>query len=83
MNYVTWTYLLRAVGILLLLPSLFYDQFLAWFPGLEDRRVTMALFVAGVTVFTVAAVAHFVLRRMELRRLDKEDRAADSTDDKV
>jgi hypothetical protein len=83
MNYATWTYLLRAVGILLLLPSLFYDQFLAWFPGLEDRRVTMVLFVAGVTVFIVAAVAHFVLRRMELRRLDKEDRAADSTDDKV
>ncbi len=75
MHFSTWTYLLRGVGILLLLPSLFYDQFLRWFPGLEDRRVTSALFIAGVSVFAIAAITHFVLRQRELRREEQEDRA--------
>lgn len=74
MNYITWTYLLRGVGILLLLPSLFSEQFLRWFPGLEDRRITMALFIAGVCVFVLAAVAHFVLRQRELRQRAREER---------
>lgn len=71
MNYMTWTYSIRALGILLLLPSLFYDQFLRWFPGLEDRRITMALFVLGVSLFMGAAVVHFILRQNELRDRSK------------
>jgi len=73
LHYTTWTYALRAVAILLLLPSLFYDQFLGWFPGLEDRRITMALFVAGVALFSLAAIAHFILRQRDLRRRAQDD----------
>ena len=73
-NYPFWTYAMRGLGILLLLPSLFYEQFLRWFPGLEDRRITFALFVAGVAVFMTAAIAHFLLHRRELSLREKEEK---------
>ncbi len=80
-NYPFWTYAMRGVGILLLLPSLFYEQFLRWFPGLEDRRITFALFVAGVAVFMIAAIAHFLLHRRELTLREREEKEGNDSQD--
>ena len=68
MNYFVATYLVRFVGILLIILSLFPSLFLNWFPGLEDRRATWVLFGIGVLVYAGAAIIFQILRKKERER---------------
>ncbi len=74
MNYVVVTYLVRFVGILLVIPAILPVTFANWFPGLEDRRIGWALFGVGVLVYIGASIAYAMLRKRELarRRLEME-----------
>lgn len=58
-----WTWILRTLGVLLLLPTIFADQFLRIFPGLEDPRIARVLFYAGISLFLSGAVLYYVFRR--------------------
>jgi len=66
-NAIGWTWVLRGLGILLLLPTLFADQFLRIFPGLEDPRISRALFYAGITLFLSGAILYYFFRRYAVR----------------
>ncbi len=68
MNYVVATYLIRFVGILLVIPAIFPLTFANWFPGLEDRRIGWVLFIAGVSIYIVASVVYHILRQKERAR---------------
>ena len=68
MNHVVATYLVRFVGILLIIPALFPSWFQNSFPGLEDRRIGMVLFIVGVVVYIGASIAYHILRKKELAR---------------
>ena len=73
MNYIVATYLVRLVGILLLIPAIFPPLFIGWFPGLEDRRASWVLFAVGITIYAGAAIAYRILYKREQERRRKED----------
>jgi len=73
MNYIVATFLVRLVGILLLIPAIFPLGFISWFPGLEDRRASWVLFAVGIVVYAGAAVVYRILYRREQDRRRKED----------
>jgi len=75
MNYIVATYLVRLVGILLLIPAIFPLGFISWFPGLEDRRASWVLFAVGITIYAGASIVYRILYRkeQERRRAEKED----------
>jgi predicted membrane channel-forming protein YqfA (hemolysin III family) len=68
MNYIVATYLVRFVGILLVIPALFPSWFLSRFPGLEDRRIGWVLFAIGIMVYAIASIVYAILRKRELNR---------------
>jgi drug/metabolite transporter superfamily protein YnfA len=72
MNYVIWTYVLRAIALVMILLGLFPSFLYRWLPGLESQNVTSALFVAGAVLFIVAAVSYAVLRKKELAEREQE-----------
>lgn len=72
MSAVAWTWILRAVGLALLTPALFYDTFVRIFPGLEDRRITQSLFLAGVLFFVAGAILFYFVRRRP-QSMDSDD----------
>lgn len=65
MNMQSLSYLLRFIGILLILPSLFSrNRVYQLLPGLEAfPRLLEVLFFAGIFVFLAGAVLHFIFRR--------------------
>jgi len=73
MNYVIATYLVRFVGILLVIPALMPITFANWFPGLEDRRIGWALFAIGVSVYIGASIAYHIFRQRERRKLNERE----------
>jgi len=68
MNYVVTTYLVRFIGILLVIPAILPETFANWFPGLVDRRIGWALFAAGIAIYIGASIVYFILRKKELAR---------------
>jgi len=69
MDLRTITYILRGIGIVLLLPSLFYSQLINLIPVLEEYpQVAGNLFITGVFVFLVGAGLYFYDRAKESRR---------------
>jgi hypothetical protein len=75
MNYIVATYLVRFVGILLLIPAIFPAWFINWFPGLEDRRASWVLFAAGIAIYAGASVVYriFYKKEQDRRRAEKEE----------
>ena len=73
MNYVVATYLVRLVGILLIIPAIMPITFANWFPGLEDRRIGCVLFMIGVAVYIGASVAYHIFRQRERRKSDERE----------
>ena len=72
MNHVVATYLARFVGILFIIPGLFPSWFSNWFPGLEDRRISLVLLALGILIYVGASAAYYVLRKKELARRREE-----------
>ena len=74
MSYVIVTYLIRFLGILLVVPAIFPVSFANWFPGLEDRRIGWVLFCVGTLIYIGASIAYAILHKKELvrRRLEME-----------
>jgi len=72
MNYVVATYLVRFVGLLLVVPAILPVTFANWFPGLVDRRIGWGLFVAGIAIYIGASIAYHILRKKELKRRREE-----------
>jgi hypothetical protein len=70
MTYFFWTYLVRGLGLLLVLPSLFPSMFINWFPGLEDRRIAWILFAVGVAVYIGASVVFQICKKRERTKKD-------------
>jgi len=68
MNYVFATYLARLVGFLLLIPAIFPAWFINWFPGLEDRRASWALFAVGIAIYAGASVTYRIFYKKEQAR---------------
>lgn len=63
------TYVLRALGFVLVLLSLFgHSVILNVFPGLEGKSIN-PIFYSGLVVYLVGAVIYFVINKKE-----KEDR---------
>ena len=56
----SWT--LRTVGFLLILPSLIYQTFLDWFPGLPEEGNWYFL-GGGIMLYIAGALMHFFDRR--------------------
>jgi len=65
MSYIVATYLARFVGILLIVPALFPTLFINWFPGLEDRRASWALFAVGIAIYVVASITYRIFYKKE------------------
>jgi predicted membrane channel-forming protein YqfA (hemolysin III family) len=74
-TYFFWTYLARAFGLLLLVPSLFPAAFLRLFPGLEDRRVAWVLFGVGISIYIIASIVFHIFKQRErrLKRAEMEE----------
>jgi len=72
MNYVVVTYLIRFLGILLVIPAIFPVTFANWFPGLEDRRIGWVLFGIGVLVYIGASITYAILFKREAVRRRSE-----------
>jgi hypothetical protein len=68
MNYVVATYLLRLVGILLILPAFFPNWFVEWFPGLEAPSMGWVFFAAGITVYVGASIVYRIFYKKEQAR---------------
>jgi len=65
MSYIVATYLARFVGILLLIPAIFPVWFVNWFPGLEDRRASCALFAVGIAIYAGASITYRIFYKKE------------------
>ncbi|MDR1811875.1 MAG: hypothetical protein LBQ87_03535 [Candidatus Fibromonas sp.] len=72
MNYVVVTYLIRFLGILLIVPAIFPVTFANWFPGLEDRRIGWVFFGAGTLVYIGASITYAILSKKESVRRRSE-----------
>ena len=75
-----WTYILRAIGILLLLPVMYPPPFLRVFPGLEDPRVMRVLLWAGVFIFMAGAISYFIIRSVQRKQRDELDDVIENKD---
>jgi hypothetical protein len=74
MNYMVATYIVRILGILLVIPAMFPSWFLNWFPGLEDRRVSWVLFALGIAIYGGASLIFFIFNKKEQARRRREMR---------
>jgi hypothetical protein len=73
MNYVVATYLARFAGILVLVPALFPDLFIAKFPGIISPSVRGTLFIAGIAIYAGASIAYYLLRKREQEQKNERD----------
>ena len=89
-NLVIVTYVLRALGFVLVLLSLFGHSFiLNLFPGLEGMSIN-PIFYSGIIVYLLGAVIYFFInkkekaerRRREIEESYKAAGLSDSDDDK-
>ena len=62
-NALIFTWVLRGIGILLLLPVIFTKQFLRFMPGLADPRMAQFFLFSGVGFFALGAILYFIFRR--------------------
>ncbi len=58
--------ILRILGILFILPSLFFQTFLDWFPGLPDQA-NWGFLIVGVVCYLAGAV----ISNLEKRKRDQ------------
>jgi len=72
MSYVVATYLARFAGILILIPGIFPEWFMNWFPGLEDRRISWVFFAVGIAIYAGASIVYRVFYKRELARRHAE-----------
>jgi hypothetical protein len=73
MDYTVATYLARFAGILVLVPALFPDLFVAKFPGIISPSIRGTLFVVGVAIYAGASIAYYLLRKKEQERKNERD----------
>ncbi|MCL2282389.1 MAG: hypothetical protein FWC26_03635 [Fibromonadales bacterium] len=74
MNYIVATYLIRLVGVLLIIPSLMPITFSRWFPGLIAESTRWVPFIAGVAIYIGASIAYHIFRQRERRKANERER---------
>lgn len=68
-----WTWILRGVGLLCLLPLIFANQFVWYFPRMDDPRILKGLLWVGSALFISGAVLyHFVHKAAKKARESEE-----------
>ncbi len=60
---IAWTWILRGLGLLCLLPLIFANQFVWYFPAMDDPRILRALLWVGSGLFVSGAILYHVVRK--------------------
>ena len=81
-NYILWSWLLRLVGIIVILPAIMPGTFVGIFPGLEDPQIRTVLLYVGFGIFLTGAVSFFVVRQLNLKRKPDRDQLDDIAEEK-
>lgn len=63
-SLMTWSWILRGLGMLSLLPAIFPHYFLRMLPGLEPSHFQMLL-LGGTLLFVSGAVTYHIARKQE------------------
>lgn len=75
----TWTWILRAIGMLCFVPLIFANQFAWYFPALDDPKVFLWLQIIGFSCFVGGAAWYYVLsNRAKKAARNSKDKDLDS-----